>query len=364
MWEPEAAATMVDQLVVRAKRHRIVFLQANPRISALLRHEAAEAALAQVGLDVAEPPQDGRIAVIDGFDRCLDELDPVRELGQRRDLYVSWLDQGLTGLCLLSSAPRMAYPPCPGSSVLDDAYVAHLGHLCGELYDTAWTEPELPDPDELTDRIRHLGLDALACLDFLLFDLRLDRDIPLDLVSAREWEALRGADLVALDYTRGTARFTVDPLLVAPVIEAAISESLGVQFAYETVTRGLVEIERRLRRALRARSRAAHGAGWRTQSLHGDLAGKVITRASQELARTATLKSLRDPLEYLSLGELLEVIAKAAWADHLGCDPDYWRRFAQDVVPIRNRVGHMRLLRRQDEERVAYWRMSLVKANL
>jgi len=67
-----------------------------------------------------------------------------------------------------------------------------------------------------------------------------------------------------------------------------------------------------------------------------------------------TINEIRNPLEWLSLGELLELVERPP-CDGLGLTAVEWRRFKQDVLPVRNRLSHMRLLKRGDKEVAQQW---------
>lgn len=87
--------------------------------------------------------------------------------------------------------------------------------------------------------------------------------------------------------------------------------------------------------------------------MHGDLEAKVLERARNDNSPDASsVSDLRDPLEWLSLGELLKVVEKSGF---IGADALFWRRFGADVIPIRNRLSHMRLIRKGDRETALAW---------
>lgn len=65
-------------------------------------------------------------------------------------------------------------------------------------------------------------------------------------------------------------------------------------------------------------------------------------RESAYLATTSIVQ-IRDPLEWLSLGELFQLCDMQS-IGNLGLDPAIWRNFSAQVVPIRNRTAHMRNL--------------------
>lgn len=204
-----------------------------------------------------------------------------------------------------------------------------------------------------------LGPDVLACLDYLYFDLQFSRSASTSLVAPLELEAIRGAGLIALNDAGDTMEPTMSNARLMPALSDAIMGHLDAQPDFAAVATGLVEIERRLRRALQQKAVDCFGPKWRGSVLHEDLKEKVEDRATKELSRPATVKGLRSPFEWLTMGELVDMIRNASWASRLGREDRYWQRFAMEVMPIRNRLSHMRFLRQQDRARVEYWRVAL-----
>jgi len=121
------------------------------------------------------------------------------------------------------------------------------------------------------------------------------------------------------------------------------------------ISNGLWFIERSIRLKLRDYAISAFGSKWRSQVLHGDLATKVLGRARFDAAVTAlSVAELRDPIEWLSVGELLQVISHRT-VGGLGQDTVLWEKFTAEIVPIRNRLSHMRLIKKGDRETVLMW---------
>ncbi len=115
-----------------------------------------------------------------------------------------------------------------------------------------------------------------------------------------------------------------------------------------------------IRRKVRSAAIEQFGARWRAQVVGGDLPNKILERARGEAYPGAvSLKEIRDPLEWLTLGELLEVATHGFMG--LGLDSVVWRKFAQDVLPARNRLTHMRLARRGDRELIGMWAVQVRK---
>ncbi|HEX3004619.1 MAG TPA: hypothetical protein VHO27_10420, partial [Angustibacter sp.] len=71
--------------------------------------------------------------------------------------------------------------------------------------------------------------------------------------------------------------------------------------------------------------------------------------------RAAKLADLRDPLEWLTTSELLELRELRALGD-LGIPAVLWGKLRTEIIPIRNKVAHMRMISEQDLRRATMWR--------
>lgn len=97
------------------------------------------------------------------------------------------------------------------------------------------------------------------------------------------------------------------------------------------------------------------GGKWRKNLFNETIAKHVLERARNDVNVTAaSISELRDPIEWLSLGELLDVVESPKF-NGLSWDGVLWRRFRQEVMPIRNRISHMRLLKKRDRTTVRMW---------
>ena len=94
---------------------------------------------------------------------------------------------------------------------------------------------------------------------------------------------------------------------------------------------------------------------WRRGLLESDLEDEVLRRASRWQHVGPTIDSVRDPLEWISLNELLSLVVSNKMKG-LGIEGSLWARFQNEVVPIRNRVGHMRLTSEQEAKRIRHWK--------
>lgn len=278
-----------------------------------------------------------------------------------------------TNVCIFSSAPRMAYAAVPGSSLIDDA-APHFLHLLSEeeipeqaIHSAGAQFPciSASPSGDLTSifeaSVGELGLECLAELDRALFEVGT-RSSFLSFLDSRAQEAVRGAGLARL--AEEGLEFAVPERVTefSEAVAGALARVVEPPEAFALIGAGLWMIERRIRRKLRDVAISTYGASWRKRVLRGDLGSRVLERARADGCVSAVSTSqLRDPLEWLSLGELLEIL-RANEFDGLGVDAVTWNRFESEVVPIRNRLSHMRLLRKSDRDSVTMWSRRIVDA--
>ncbi|MCM3555501.1 EKC/KEOPS complex subunit CGI121/TPRKB [Janibacter melonis] len=116
------------------------------------------------------------------------------------------------------------------------------------------------------------------------------------------------------------------------------------------LARAVFEYERTARHAISAFFRKCHGESWKDIALL-DVGEKALGVARGEGFSGSTPSELSTPLDWLLLDDLLE-LARTACKDGFGpvagLTAGQWSRQAAVVVPIRNRVAHMRLPRPGD----------------
>lgn len=370
MWSDTIREVILADLKQTMRRKSLIFLQSNPLISSVLERASDDTSFEFFECsDSGVPSQvEGKFVILDSFQNVFNHShDPAVSLGRARENINFLLDEGKY-VCIVSSHPRLAYPNCIGSAVVEDASFFYPDRALHRVGDVSGLEcatlscwPSRIEPSDMVAALNNLGLDSLAALDFLLFELQLSDEIPHQLLTGREWDALRGAGLYSVSKQNPDFLWLRVPAAVlTPCVADVISNSLGIQSGYGAVTEALVEVERRIRRALRNRAVTVYGAKWRGQALGGDLVNRAVMRASADTAIShGSIKSLRDPFEWLTLGELLEIIAGPSCPDHLGVSIEFWRRLGHEVLPVRNRLSHMRLLRSDDSRVVQYWRVRL-----
>lgn len=351
----------VDQIHGKAKQLGVVFLQLG------YSNEPARRALVASNLTVLsiveymDSTRGGAagILIIDAVEKFVVPSKDV-SLGVLRERVLSDVEQG-TRVILLSRAPRIAFPDVVGSSLLDDASFAHAPVLnCQGTEELPVCTEDGADPTEvLHHTLKELGAELCSSLDRVIYENSLIGEAALGILKARELEALDGAGITALTDGRREWNFPTFLIPLKNALDAALANDIEPQHHLAEVSAGLWKIERIIRREVRHQAVAAWGKTWRQQCLKGDLPGKVLERATEAAYLSATaVKQLRDPLEWLSLGELMQIRERTEIGD-LGMNSALWRQFCAQIMPIRNRLAHMRALRPEDAAEVVKWQRVL-----
>lgn len=359
-------AEWLDDVRARADRHSLVFLQLgaafDPFRDALPEGSFQLESLTEYVSD--DSPRVGPIAILDI--EMAGTSAPPATLSIVRERVNADIENGAK-VVLVSRWPRIAFPDVPGSSLLEDARFMH-----GPLIDDAACADDPShilaacrvkgrDLSELfCEALTELGIEVCASLDRALFESMLvTGDEALSVLTAREFEALEGAGIArVVEHNRA---WSVNQRLgeLRESLAATLAAHVTTPRELHSAVEGLWTIERSVRRAVRARALTQWGTKWRRQVLHGDLGERVLERATESAyAAAKSLAELRDPLEWLTLGELLGVRERPEIGD-LGVEKYLWRQFAATILPIRNRLTHMRLLQPQDSAEVSKWRRVL-----
>lgn len=351
----------VDLIHRRAEQLRVVFVQLGSS------NEPARRALIASHLTVKpvheyicpdEALADGTL-VIDKIEK-LSEPNSGIQMGALRERVFRDVEAGVR-VVLLSRAPRIAFPSVVGSSLLDDASFAHAPVVKGSGPEALPTcVADGADPMNVLSRtLRELGPELCASLDRVIYENLLTGQAALGLLNARELEALDGAGITARNGTHREWNFPGYLVSLKRALDEVLADALDPQHQLAEVSAGLWKIERIIRREVRRRAIAAWADSWRMQCLKGDLPTKVLERATEAAYLGAnSIKQLRDPLEWLSLGELLGLRDRTEIGD-LGLNAAFWRQFSAQIMPIRNRLAHMRTLHPEDAAEVVKWQRVL-----
>ncbi len=353
-------AEWLANLQTKLATRRLLFVQLGAA------HEPARRALGLAGFTTVDVDQvtsetvdSAAVVVIDRLERLIAHRGDL-SMGPLREQVFSWIEQGKACI-LLSRAPRAAYPAVPGSSLLDDASFAKGPDIPGGRV-KSWPTCAV-DGDEaetvLRKALHELGPEVRGALDRAIFECLLTGTEAIDLLGAREVEAIGAAGLVSSGAHGLGWNFPIHLQELKGALGDVLSDDVLPQAQLGVVSRGLWQVERMLRRTIRLRAMAAWGTNWRHECVSTVQPKEVLKRATEAAYPGAnSIKLVRDPLEWLTLGELLELKTRAEIGD-LGMSQALWRNFAADIMPIRNRLAHMRTLHPGDAADVAKWLRAL-----
>ncbi|NEE03840.1 hypothetical protein [Phytoactinopolyspora halotolerans] len=347
----------LESIFRKVRRFSVLFLQigasSEPARRALRASNLTVISVAEYL--VCESADAHRLIVIDELESMLRSSAEI-SMGALRERVLADVDSGC-GVILLSRAPRVAFPPVPGSSLLDDASFGHApldGVTAPGQLPTCVIDGVAVD-EVIRTALTELGPEVCASLDRVVYENLLVGKAALDQLDARELEALDGVGFTSIRNQKRSWNF---PKYLKPLkesLDAVLAGHVEPQAQLAEIGSGLWQIERMIRRAVRQRAVAAWGDKWRSQCLNGALPRVVLERATDSAYYGAvSLKQLRDPLEWLTLSELLSLKDRKEIGD-LGLKPAMWRHFATQIMPIRNRLAHMRMLRPEDSAEVAKW---------
>jgi hypothetical protein len=295
---------------------------------------------------------------------CLDSIS-AGKLSALRERIDDDMDRDIN-FVLISRFPRARYPVVPGSSLLEDAKMIFAPLAPGEL-GNASRDPAAVLPVYSINQngdvkptfrtiLNEFGIELLASFDHAVFESMVPCDEIFSWLNAREAEALQGAGLAVVE--GGTYAWTI-PTRFGEFREAlsdALAQLTDTQECLTQVFALMWSLERSIRMAMRNRALEVWSSKWRQQSLHGDLPKRVLERATGDAyAAAKSIKEIRDPFEWLTLGELLELRQRRVDFGGLGVEEAVWKKFADEVLPVRNRLSHMRLLREGDITSVRQW---------
>lgn len=341
-------------------------------------------------------------SVLIGFERLATRADRCERLAKARSSVMAGLQAG-GRFVAVSEVPKLRLLGCPGSQLiidartvflprvpdddvrgamasagLKDASARFLTNMCAglpALVDAALSAVSETEDDQaatrsavmmsvqrtLVEAVRQLGVAGIVALQ--------------DLTSRGEWEfdegsldplileALRGAGMAELGaetgevsllnarlrkHALGAVRTAADTCVEPP-------EDIGL------ILTGLWEIERRIRRAVQQRAVGHHGVNWTSAVLgSSDLRQRVLLRVQADRAARVVVDDVANPLEWMTLSEVLELLEREAeWACPPDTPPAFFRRLGTDLEPVRNRAAHFRLPQLRDAETVLRWKQDV-----
>ncbi len=295
---------------------------------------------------------------------CLDSISSGK-LSALRERIDADMDRDVN-FVLISRFPRARYPVVPGSSLLEDAKMI-FAPLAPVQLSTASPDPAAVLPVYSMNQngnvrstfrtiLDEFGVELLASFDHAVFESMVPCDEIFSWLNAREAEALQGAGLAVIE--GGTYAWSI-PTRFGEFREAlsdVLAQLTETQECLTQVFAMMWSLERSIRMALRNRALEVWSTTWRQESLYGDLQKRILERATGDAYTAAkSIKEIRDPLEWLTLGELLELRQHRVEFGGLGVEEVVWKKFATEILPVRNRLSHMRLLREDDITFVRQW---------
>lgn len=358
-----------SELVALAQKHSIVFVPLGQGFdsirSSCLSFVSRIVSVEQYLREPLDSTSPGLVAIIDLETICQPSSLTIGQLRAR--VHEDYEKYG-TKFILFSRFSRHRFPDVPGSSLIFDAklYFPPL-EVSGDGDQKRFMVPdfegsEKPSREQVGSLLIDVGADVVASLDFWIYESMLGRDDLLVGLDQPAIECLRSVGLLrisdsSLHWTYPNAFFSFK-LALSDAIALFREPPNGTSEAFRLVW----IMERSIRRAMRARAVAeSNRDSWRGPALTPELIAEVLGRATVEAYPAAnTINEIRDPLEWLSLGELLDlrVRNKTLYGD-LGVSPAVWSSFTKEVPPIRNRLSHMRLLQRPDLDKLRKWATAL-----
>lgn len=294
-----------------------------------------------------------------------------RQMGETRAQVMADLDRGDRFL-LVSGSCRGAFPPVPGSSLIEDAKVINGPVVPKAARVDSLGLAGLPgyDPgngigrDELLSAIlADSDSRLLAALEYVCWERFESPRSSLKILSAQDLVDLRSSGLVQL--YDGLHAWTVEDcwkefrIAVADAVAAMTAAPAHIEDIY----RQLWEIERMLRMMIGSAARQSAGNHWRKSLFSAEEQEALVESARRDIQPTASsVGDLRDPLEWLTLAALFDLRTSKQLGD-LGVAKYFWPKLASDLVPIRNRIAHNRIPRTGDHDAVRKWHTIICSAS-
>jgi len=351
----DVRSSWVDDLLQQCARWNIVFVQLGMAYPTTRQSVAPYMESVVSASDyISRGEIAGKLRLVTDVELLIEPGAP--SLGQLRERVIADRDNGVQ-VVLMSRRPKIAFPIVPGSQVLRDAKLiqppVYRSGECWQFGDEALTEG-VPFEAVLEGALRELGEVACAELDAFLFeDGRGLQDLP----SAMDplLEALLGAGLAA-NTDRGCEwALTEGPSRVKTALANVVAGVKRPAESFGDVATNCWVSERLVKRAVRARARTLWGSDWRSELLGPELAEVALERAIVgSYAGADRLEDIRDPLEWLTLGEAL-TLRDSSEIGSLGINPQMWSLLRLELLPVKDRVERSQLIRRGDADIALRW---------
>lgn len=352
---PSTTDAWVEELLQECARWNIVFVHlgaAYPRAREVIAPRMDS--VVSVTDYLEQPELDGTLRLVTDVEKLLEPGAPT--LGRLRERVISDRDDGAR-VVLLSRRPKIAFPTVPGSQILREAkQVAPPTHVVGGAgsFGNEATAEGVPLDFVISEALRELGEVACAAVDAFIFeDGRDEHDFRL--VDDHVQEALLGSGLVVRDAEELDWSFTGATALIRSSLSDVIAGMRRPHSDFAALSRSCWTVERLVKQALRARAKALWGDSWGSELLGAELAQAAFDRAANSTYASAeALHELRDPLEWLSLGETLTLLGNSSVGD-LGVSKRMWSLMSSELLPVKDRLERSQLVRKGDAGTAQRW---------
>lgn len=272
-------------------------------------------------------------------------------MGRLRERIQNELDSQQKFL-LLSTYPRARFARVPGSSIIFDAILQMPPHVHEVAYTQGlWAYDDLATRQALVE----FGPDVCRVLDHLLYEALGDETGQLKIENALSVEALRSAGLVVQDDEILRWSDTSSTQRLKDLLPEAMASFTDPQVQFVHTASQLWSSERKIRRAVRARAEVIWNNRWREEVLDDALQAIALERAgASSYPNARSVSELRDPLEWITLTELLK-IRRDRDLGSLGIPEPMWAKVESALVPVRSRLNSSQLLEATDDSNVAQY---------
>ncbi|MEV4845101.1 hypothetical protein AB0K20_18035 [Micromonospora matsumotoense] len=193
--------------------------------------------------------------------------------------------------------------------------------------------------------VDELDPSTLALLDHLVLECDM-MDLSEDDLAEHQIAALESACLLRVNDLDGTVHLFAEPWRAEAKerVASALRSVVAPPKDWERLARKIFTFERTIRKMVMDTLREVHGDDWR--GALGDRGTKALSLARNDTnVAAASLDEMHTPLDWFLLEDLLDFAAELASTHGAvrGVRAGEWARLKVQMVPIRNRIAHMRL---------------------
>lgn len=349
-------------------------------------HRADWATAADHGWDRALPPAGdlvlGNIVLLWLPELVSDRRDFEDVLRQSRPKCLAAMGSG-TRMLVVSAWPKLSFPEPDGSSIIADC--RPLRPVCIGASHLQTARPDLAPPAAeriagfsggsvalaefylqlefaeasgnekvrragqfregvLLQAVQELGTGVLALLNHLVLESDT-MDLPEDDLAAHHVATLEAARLLRVDDAAGTVHL-FDPWRgeAKDCLATALRSITSPPSEWEVLARKMFTFERTVRKMVMDTLIETEGTSWRIALGARGIKAFGLARNDTNVS-ASSLDDMYTPLDWFLLEDLLDLAADLAGphGSVLGVRSNEWNRWKVQLVPIRNRVAHLRL---------------------